>query len=1050
MKTKIFTFLLVSILISNTYAQSGETSNWIFGSNAGVSWDCVTVSPSAVGGSPLFTNEGVATISDQNCNLLFFSDGATVWDANMNQMPNGYGLTGDNSSTMSAVIVPKPYDPNTYYIFTVDDNLGSGGLAFSRIDMTANGGLGDIDPLEKNIPILPTSPEKIAVTKHANGIDYWVVVHEWNNNTFRSYLITSANIDISLYVQSNVGTVHSGSSADSRGYMKLSPSGSRLIVAIEGMATYELFNFDNNTGILSNPITINGYSDAYGCEFSPDEHYLYAVNRWDNEVHQWDLYQLPNLSNFLNSHLTVGWLGSQTYGDGGAVQLATDSKVYCARDDQYWLSSISPPLSTGGLSVFTQNAINIDVSSTPGLEICGEGLPTFVSNYFYFSDFDVVINTSDLNCYNDSSGEINLTVFGGTTPYVYLWNTGNTTQDLSNLAAGFYYVTIGDFNGNTISDTIEITEPLELILSSIVSNASVFGANDGDIDLTIDGGTSPYYFQWSNGMNTEDISSLNAGNYSVVVYDNNGCTINTSFEINQPIDPNAPNWPYTVTSTNHTILIPDTVTIIINGNPIDAGDYIGVFYDSLGTLACGGYQIWQNNTTSIAAWGTEVGMNNGFTDGEMFKWKIWDISDSIEYYVNANYMPVPPMTDQQFFAVNGMSGLSSLSVSTMSTSQQIVLPLNWCYFSTYISPLEVPFDSILSDIVSNVEIVKNYMGQVYWPAYQVNSIGDYSITQAYQVKMASSDILTINGSEIVPELTDCPIPLGWYLIPYLRTDAAPIVEMLSTITSDIEIVKNSLGQVYWPTYGINVFGDMVPGEGYQIKMNNAANLTYPPNSANVSKSIIQIPQPKHFKTTINTGSNMTLGIPKTAWETKPVMISEIGVFSVSGLLVGSGVYTGKNLAISIWGDDKLTEEIDGLTGKFTLKIWNGESLNLSGEQILEIETWLEGDDFYETNKISVVEKISNIEHRLTNIEIFQNTPNPFSETTEIGIFLPEKTFVEIELFNLIGEKIETIQSQNYPHGKHTIIYDRKHLPAGTYFYRLSSGDFSETRIMSVE
>ena len=77
-------------------------------------------------------------------------------------------------------------------------------------------------------------------------------------------------------------------------------------------------------------------------------------------------------------------------------------------------------------------------------------------------------------------------------------------------------------------------------------------------------------------------------------------------------------------------------------------------------------------------------------------------------------------------------------------------------------------------------------------------------------------------------------------------------------------------------------------------------------------------------------------------------------------------------------------------------------------------------------------------------------PNPFSKTTEISFYLPEKAFVEIELFSILGEKIESIEEKNYSHGKHTIVYDKKNLSSGVYFYRLNCGDFSDTRIMNVE
>ena len=313
--------------------------------------------------------------------------------------------------------------------------------------------------------------------------------------------------------------------------------------------------------------------------------------------------------------------------------------------------------------------------------------------------------------------------------------------------------------------------------------------------------------------------------------------------------------------------------------------------------------------------------------------------------------------------------------------------------------------------------------------------------------MVNPDILTIEGLSVQPENTICNIPFGWSFISYLRKTPASIIEMMSNIVGDIEIVKNYLGQTYWPIYGVNLIGNMNPGEGYQIKMNNAASLTYPANSANLSKSNIQISKPIYFKGVKNTGSNMTLGIPKTVWETEPPIGSEIGVYNSDGLLVGSSVFTGKNLAISIWGNDEYSQKIDGMkeNSKFSIVLMaNGQ------EQNLHVDSWLEGDEFYKTNKISVAEKLSIINCQLSITKLFQNNPNPFSEITEICFYLPEKAFVEIELFNLIGEKIKTICSQNHASGNHTIVFDRKNLSAGVYFYRLKSSDFSDTKIMNVE
>ncbi len=104
----------------------------------------------------LSTNEGCSSISDRFGNLLFYSDGTTVWNRNHIVMQNGNGLFGDSSSTQSAIIVPKPDDQNIYYIFTVDNALDGNnfGLNYSIIDISLDGGFGAVT--EKNINLITT------------------------------------------------------------------------------------------------------------------------------------------------------------------------------------------------------------------------------------------------------------------------------------------------------------------------------------------------------------------------------------------------------------------------------------------------------------------------------------------------------------------------------------------------------------------------------------------------------------------------------------------------------------------------------------------------------------------------------------------------------------------------------------------------------------------------------------------------------------------------------------------------------------------------------
>ncbi len=138
--------------------------------------------------------------------------------------------------------------------------------------------------------------------------------------------------------------------------------------------------------------------------------------------------------------------------------------------------------------------------------------------------------TADVLCAGGSDANINLTVSGGIGPYSYLWNDGETTEDLNGVAAGIYDVVVTDGNGCTADTKIEITEPSALEITGI-STASLDIQGDGTIDITVSGGTAPYTYAWDNDETTEDLGGLFSGVYIVTVTDANGCTEQEEFTV---------------------------------------------------------------------------------------------------------------------------------------------------------------------------------------------------------------------------------------------------------------------------------------------------------------------------------------------------------------------------------------------------------------------------------------------------------------------------------------------------------------------------------------
>jgi hypothetical protein len=144
------------------------------------------------------------------------------------------------------------------------------------------------------------------------------------------------------------------------------------------------------------------------------------------------------------------------------------------------------------------------------------------------------IQVTNPTCNAGSNGSVNLTVSGGTPPYTYLWSSGQTTQDISSLNAGKYYVTIKDSKLCTSIDSAEVTNPAEIILAFSVFEPTCFGYSDGSIIMMVSNGQAPYSYIWSTGATTKDISSVATGRYYVTVTDNKGCIKNDSIDVSQP------------------------------------------------------------------------------------------------------------------------------------------------------------------------------------------------------------------------------------------------------------------------------------------------------------------------------------------------------------------------------------------------------------------------------------------------------------------------------------------------------------------------------------
>ncbi len=336
---------------------------------------------------------GCASISSPNGNLLFYTDGSTLWNQNHIVMANGSGLLGNTLGVFPgycaqpALIVKQPGNNNIYYVFTNGTYTAATGLRYSVVDMSLAAGMGSVTI--KNILLNNPNTEKLTAVKHCNGQDIWVVSHDWNSNNFRSYLLTSGGI--STPVITPLGSVHTYS--DNiwvfRGCMKASPNGKKLGVAIENADNnptngFELYDFDNTTGVVSNSLQLTNATDAYSCEFSADGTKFYGLsyhrftfsNSNYKTLHQW------NLCNSNNTQILASHYIDTIVLNDGYLQLAPDHKIY--------LGSLIGIVGAGNHSLSVINNPNMPTQSSGysvaavsiGNDTSDIGLPNFITSYF--------------------------------------------------------------------------------------------------------------------------------------------------------------------------------------------------------------------------------------------------------------------------------------------------------------------------------------------------------------------------------------------------------------------------------------------------------------------------------------------------------------------------------------------------------------------------------------------------------------------------------------------------------------------------------------------
>jgi hypothetical protein len=377
--------------------------------------------------------------------------------------------------------------------------------------------------------------------------------------------------------------------------------------------------------------------------------------------------------------------------------------------------------------------------------------------------------------------------------------------------------------------------------------------------------------------------------------------------------------------------------------------------------------------------------------------------------------------------------------SNIVHSQNIEIGSGWAGLSSYIIPDYPTMETILEPISEKL-IILHSMDGIYWPGENLNTISNWDELDGYYLKVTENIILPLIGK--FPDDKNLLIQDGWSIIPVRSPCEVNIAELF--IGSNLEIVKEVAGyNLYWPDYGINTLGALEPGKAYFVLMNEETEITFPEcdgmKTSTIKKNTFLVPG--EYKLT-KTPNNHVIAFEDDVFDK---IDNAYGNYIIArntfGEICGVLVWENKGAAITIFGDDALTSQPEGME--------EGEDISLfmmnqeTNEEIPVSPTWdvslPQHDGKFATNGISAIKGLS-----LTGTDDLLNYgdqilvfPNPARD--EINVIIPEVGLCKVNILDIKGREIyqrTTTQSEN--------IFDVSSLEKGIYLIEVTSESFSRT------
>ncbi len=536
MRKNILTYSLV--LCSFLLSAQNQVKVWYFGINVGLDFNYNP--PLVLRDGETSSFEGCSSMSDNNGKLLFYTNGQVIMNRRHLPMLNGGNLAGHQSSTNNTLIVPVPGNDTLYYVFTTGAALQeTHQFQYNIVNMKGDGGLGEV--VTGNVLVEDVIFEKIAGIRHCNKRDVWIVVHKWDSDEYHSYKLTAAGLEGPVI--SNTGLTITGFENNAIGTLKFSSKGNKL-VAIHSFENdvVELMDFDNTTGIISNPIRFqpnatphtSSFIGVYGAEFSPDGNLLY-VSANNSAVDPSVLYQFDISSG--NPATIIGTkqiIAKTTPWYAGNLQLGPDMKIYMAMWKDTSVSVIDNPDVYGPGCNFQYNKIFIGPRDKEPVQF---GMPNFIQSYFDTASVPYDFNRSG-GC-TDLTINFKLNRLSGIDSVRWFFGDAQQSQVLEPIhtypAPGFYDVRLIVYKIDCSGQNDTINRRIW-----IADTAGFLGKDTASCDvlaLTLSGpDIEGANYLWNTGFNGSQITTTGFGLYWLEIQQN-GCKFRDSILVTEKPKP---------------------------------------------------------------------------------------------------------------------------------------------------------------------------------------------------------------------------------------------------------------------------------------------------------------------------------------------------------------------------------------------------------------------------------------------------------------------------------------------------------------------------------